>query len=61
MTLDHTVATMYLDTFVEFIISLVTLLRSLLSVVWHEEHLWNFSVLQRVHISNLVLLPPSQN
>jgi hypothetical protein len=25
-------------------------------VFWHEEHLWNFGVLQRVHLSNLVRL-----
>jgi hypothetical protein len=25
--------------------------------MWHEEHLWNVSVLQRVHLFNLVFLP----
>jgi hypothetical protein len=24
-------------------------------VMWHEERLWNIGVLQRVHLSNLVL------
>jgi hypothetical protein len=23
-------------------------------IMWHEEHLWNANVLQRVHLSNLV-------
>jgi hypothetical protein len=23
-------------------------------VMWHQEHLWNVSILQRVHLSNLV-------
>jgi hypothetical protein len=27
-----------------------------LSSVWREEHIWNFRVLQRVHISNLLYI-----
>jgi hypothetical protein len=23
-------------------------------MMWHEEHLWNVSVLQRIHLSNVV-------
>jgi hypothetical protein len=52
MTLDHFVTTMALDTTVAFLIPLVALLMSL-PVMWHNEHIWNFSVLQRVHISSL--------
>jgi hypothetical protein len=26
-----------------------------LTSVWHQEHLWNFCVLQRVHLSILVI------
>jgi hypothetical protein len=28
-------------------------------VIWREEHLWNMSVLQRVHLSKLVTVRPS--
>jgi hypothetical protein len=28
-------------------------------VMWHGKHLWNVSVLQRVHLFNLVILHPS--
>jgi hypothetical protein len=41
------------DTIVAFVISLVALLTSLYEM-WREEHLLNHSVLQRVHLSNLV-------
>jgi hypothetical protein len=69
MTLDHTVPTMTVDltvatipldrivdfdTIVAFAIPRVALL-ALSPVMWREEHLWNSSVLQRVHLSNLVL------
>jgi hypothetical protein len=37
-----------------FAVSLVALLMSW-PVIWHEEHLWNPSVLQRVHLSDLVI------
>jgi hypothetical protein len=59
MILDHIVATMTLytsvasDIIVSFVIPLVALLTSS-PVMWREEHLWNFSVLERVHLSNLV-------
>jgi hypothetical protein len=61
MTSRHIVATMFLDntvafdTIVAFVIPLIVLLTSL-TVKWCEEHLWKFSVLQKVHLSNLVLL-----
>jgi hypothetical protein len=51
--LDHIVATMTLDTTVEFFIPFVALLTSL-PVVWRKEHHWNLIVLQRVHLSSLV-------
>jgi hypothetical protein len=60
MTLDL-VAAMPLDTIVVFdnivgfIIPLVALLTSS-PAMWRKEHLWNFSVLFRVHLSNLVHL-----
>jgi hypothetical protein len=25
-------------------------------MMWHEDHLWNITVLQRVHLSNLVVI-----
>jgi hypothetical protein len=58
MTSDDIVATMALDTIVEFdtifvFVSFVSLLTAS-PVLWRKEHLWNFSVLQRVHISNLI-------
>jgi hypothetical protein len=52
------VTTMPLDTIaafdavVAFVIPLLALLTSS-PVIWRQEHLWNFSVLQRVHLSNL--------
>jgi hypothetical protein len=55
---DYTVATMTLDdivtfnTSVAFVIPLVALLMSS-PVMWHKDPLWNFSVLQRLHFSNL--------
>jgi hypothetical protein len=58
--LDHIVAGMTLDTIiafnttVAFVLPLVALLTSS-PTMWHKEHLWNFSVLQRVHFPNLVL------
>jgi hypothetical protein len=61
MTFDHVVATVALDTIVTFdimfafFIPLVALLTSS-PVMWRKEHLWNFSVLQREHPSNLALL-----
>jgi hypothetical protein len=60
MILDHIVATMTLDTIyacdtiVAFVIPFVALLTSS-PLLFREEDLWNFSVLQRVHFSNLVL------
>jgi hypothetical protein len=52
MILDHTFAEMALDTIVAFVIPLVALLTSS-PIMWCEEHLWNFSVFQRVHLSSL--------
>jgi hypothetical protein len=37
-----------------FVVPLVALLMSK-PMMWHEEHLWNVSVLQSTHLSNLVL------
>jgi hypothetical protein len=51
MASHHIIATLTFD----IIVALVTLLTSL-PVTWHEEHHWNFSVLQTVHNSNLVIL-----
>jgi hypothetical protein len=48
MSLDTIVAS---DTIVLFVVPLVALLTSW-PVMWRKEHLWNCSVLQRVHISN---------
>jgi hypothetical protein len=56
MLLDHTVSSVPLDTIVPSVIPLVSLLISS-PMKWHKEHLWNFSVLQRVHLSKLVSLP----
>jgi hypothetical protein len=59
MTSGHFIVTMTLDTIVvfdstvAFVIPLIALLTSM-PVMWHEEHLWNFSVLQGVHLSSLV-------
>jgi hypothetical protein len=58
MTSDHNIATMTQDTVVAFdksvafFIPMVTLLMSM-PMMWHEEHLWNVSVLQREHLSNV--------
>jgi hypothetical protein len=63
MTSDNIIATVTLDTIIAFytvtafVIPLVTLLTST-PVTWREEHLWNFCVLQRLHLSNLVLYIP---
>jgi hypothetical protein len=59
MTSDHIIATLPLDTMVvfdtvvAFVIPLVALLSSAI-MMWCEEHLWNLSVLQRVHLLSLV-------
>jgi hypothetical protein len=69
MTLDNIVTTVTLDqivamvasdivafdSVVAFVIPWATLLMSLL-VMWHKQLLWNFSILQRVHLSDLVIL-----
>jgi hypothetical protein len=64
MTLDHIVATatlvsivttVALDIIVAFVIPLVVLLTSS-PVTWRKGHLWNFSVLQRVHPSGFFYL-----
>jgi hypothetical protein len=60
MTLAHTVATIIsdttfaFDTTVEFVIPFVVLLTS--SPVMRKEHLWNFCILHRVQLSNLVFV-----
>jgi hypothetical protein len=60
MTLDYIIAAMTYGTtvpshmIVSFVIPLVSLLTSM-PMMWSEEHLWNVSVLQRVHLSNLVI------
>jgi hypothetical protein len=48
------IGTVMLDTTVTFIIPVVVLL--ILSMMWHKEQVWNFSVFQGVHLSNLVTL-----
>jgi hypothetical protein len=59
MTSEHIISTKTSDTIVAFyttvafVIPSVALLTSM-SVMWREEHLWNFSVLQRGHFSSLV-------
>jgi hypothetical protein len=40
-------------TVIAFVIPLIALLTST-PAMWHEEHRWNFSVLPRVHLSDLV-------
>jgi hypothetical protein len=50
MTLDTKVA---FDIIIALVAPLVVLLTSL-TVMWREEHNWKFSVLQTVHLSNLV-------
>jgi hypothetical protein len=52
MILDTSVT---FDNIVAYLIPLVALLTSLI-VMWREEHLWNFGVLERVHLSNPVCL-----
>jgi hypothetical protein len=52
MTSDN-IAT--LNIIVMFVIVLVALLTSM-PVIWLEEHLWNFSVPQSIHLSDPVLL-----
>jgi hypothetical protein len=47
MTSEHIMATVTLDGIVAFVIPMVALLTSL-PMMCHVEHLWNFSVLQRV-------------
>jgi hypothetical protein len=44
---------MILDTIAALYIPLIVLLTSL-PVMWRKEHLWNYTVLQIVHLSNLV-------
>jgi hypothetical protein len=53
VTSFNIVATVTFDTIVDFVIPLVVLLTSS-PVMWRKERLWKFSVLQRVHLSNLV-------
>jgi hypothetical protein len=53
VALDHIVAEVSLGTIVAFAIPLVAVLTSS-PVIWRNEHIWNFSALQRVHISNSV-------
>jgi hypothetical protein len=53
--MDHIVATMTLDAIAAFVILLVMLV-TLLPLLYHKEYLWNFSILQRAHFSNLVSL-----
>jgi uncharacterized membrane protein len=58
---DYSIATMTLnaidafDTIVAFEIPLVAILTTK-PVMWREEHLWNFSVLQRVLLSIVVII-----
>jgi hypothetical protein len=61
MTSDHITATTTLEataafnTIIAFVIPLVVMLLSM-PLVWQEKHLWNFSILQRVYLSNLVMI-----
>jgi hypothetical protein len=61
MTLDHIVASITSDTIVvfdiivEFLMSAVALLTSS-PVMWRKEHIWNFSVLQRVLCINYPII-----
>jgi hypothetical protein len=63
MNSDHIQTTMTLDTFlkvtldtiVTFVILMVALLGSS-HVMWRRENFWNFGVIHKVHISNLVLI-----
>lgn len=60
MILDHIVATVVLGTATVAIDTIVTLASFLVAVLmspcvmWHKERLQNFSILRRVHVSNLV-------
>jgi hypothetical protein len=57
--LDHIVSTITVDIIVvsdtttAFFIPLVALLTSS-PVMWDGEHFWNFTVLQRIHLSNFI-------
>jgi hypothetical protein len=59
MTSDHIVAKIVLDiivtfdTIFAFVSPLVVFLTSL-PVMWRKEHLWKFSVFQKVHLSSPV-------
>jgi hypothetical protein len=59
-TLMHIFATLSLDSIVDFdtiIVFPIPLVALLISpVVWHKEHVLNFSVLKRLQLSNLVTL-----
>jgi hypothetical protein len=61
VTFDHIIAKLSLgtilasDTIFAFLIHFVDLL-ILLPVMWHKEYIWNFSILQRVQLSNLILI-----
>jgi hypothetical protein len=50
---DHIIETMLSDTTVAFVLPLVAMLTST-PAMQHVNHLWNFSVFQRVHILKLV-------
>jgi hypothetical protein len=52
-TLDYIVETITLGIIVVFVIPFVVVLTSS-PVMWHKEHLWNFNVLQRVHVSSVL-------
>jgi hypothetical protein len=59
MTLNHIVATLTLDiivayTIVAFIIPLIALLTPS-PVMRRKDHFWNFRILYRAHLSNLVV------
>jgi hypothetical protein len=54
MTLVQTVATVTLDTTVDFVTPLVALLKSW-PVMWRKEHLWNSNVLKGVHNPTLFI------
>jgi hypothetical protein len=66
LTSGHIITTMILDTIdsfytiVTFVIFLFALLNSA-SVMWCEERIWNFRVLQRVHLSYLAVDKESLN
>jgi hypothetical protein len=56
VTFDRIVATATLDTIVAFVIPSLALLTSS-PVMLRKEHLWDSSVLQRIHLSDFVILP----